>query len=164
MIYEGAATVLCWYLTSRSSVDGSTVWFEMNQLEISTATCSWIRQQVRHLWWKTKALLLLCCRKFREKSWQWNVCFCLFVFMLWEKQAKWKLIRCNQSHAQDKANGAGCGGGGCTFTEPYANFIHSHGRSLSKNTVSHVVLSSGRSFRVTIYWAVVCQSSRKEII
>lgn len=29
--------------------------------------------------------------------------------MLQEKQAKRKLIRCDQSHAQDKANGAGCG-------------------------------------------------------
>lgn len=85
--------------------------------------------------------------------------------MLSEKQEKWKVIRCNQSHAQDKANGAGCGGGGCTFTKPYANFIHSHGRSLSKNTnASHVFLSSGRSFRVTIDLAVVCQTSRKEII
>lgn len=28
IICEGTATVLCWYLTSRSSVDGSTVWLK----------------------------------------------------------------------------------------------------------------------------------------
>lgn len=34
-------------------------------------------------------------------------------------------VETDQSQAQDKANGAGSGGVGCTFTEPYANFIQS---------------------------------------
>lgn len=166
MICEGAATVLCWYLTSRSSVEGSTVRLKWINL------LRFLQQPVHGSESKSD----ICDEKQRpccysaagnlEKNHGNEIYASAFLCLCCEKS--------KQSGNRSDAIRA------ILRTWPTVQAVAVEGvRSPSHMLISSTVmdaaclkiltlhmlfLSSGRIVRVTINWAVVCQSSKREII